>query len=299
MKGIILAGGYGKRLYPITRIISKQLLPVYDKPMIYYPLSILMLAGVREILIISTPHDLPRFRELLRDGSQLGLSISYAAQPHPKGLAHAFIIGKSFLADDTVCLVLGDNIFFGHGLTDILKRASRLKQGAIIFGYITKDPQRYGVLEFDNNGSVIGIEEKPKVPKSKYAVTGLYFYDTDAVNIAENLEPSGRGELEITDVNKIYLQKGTLRVELLGRGFSWLDTGTLESLQQASSYVQTIQERQGLKIACIEEIAYRLGFIDETGLRSLTNDMSNNEYGCYLLDLLNERKEDNNVAKIY
>lgn len=299
MKGIILAGGHGTRLYPVTRIISKQLLPVYDKPMIYYPLSILMLAGIREILIISTPEDLPRFKQLMRDGSQLGLSISYIAQPRPEGLAHAFILGKSFIGNDTICLVLGDNIFFGHGLTDILTKASSLKQGAIIFGYITKDPQRYGVLEFDKNGNVIGIEEKPKVPKSRYAVTGLYFYDNDVLNIAENLKPSGRGELEITDVNKIYLQKGMLRIELLGRGFSWLDTGTHESLQQASNYVQAIQERQGLKIACIEEIAYRLGFIDEIGLRNLASDMNANEYGYYLLELLNEEKEDNNVAKIY
>ena len=288
MKGIILAGGSGTRLYPLTRSISKQLIPVYDKPMIYYPMSALMLAGIRDILLISTPHDLPRFSELFGNGADFGLNISYAEQPQPEGLAQAFLIGKEFIGDDSVCLVLGDNIFFGHGFAEIVRRCSRLEDGGIIFGYLVKNPQRYGVVEFDSHKNVIGIEEKPQKPKSRYAVPGLYFYDNNVVSIAQSIKPSSRGELEITDINNTYLRQGKLKVELLGRGFCWLDTGTHESLQQASSYVQTIQERQGLKIACIEELAYRLGYIGKDQLEKLANDMTQNEYGRYLLDIAND-----------
>ncbi|MGA1796230.1 MAG: glucose-1-phosphate thymidylyltransferase RfbA [bacterium] len=291
MKGIILAGGAGTRLHPITRSVSKQLLAVYDKPMIYYPLSVLMLAGIREILIISTPWDLPNFKTLLGDGSQYGLSLSYAEQPRPEGLAQAFIIGKGFIGGDTVCLILGDNIFHGQGLSGILNRCTRLTEGGIIFGYLVKDPQRYGVVEFDREGRVIGIEEKPREPKSRYAVPGLYFYDNEVVSIAGSLKPSARGELEITDVNDVYLRRGTLRVELFGRGFCWLDTGTYESLHQAANYVQAVQERQDLKIACIEEIAFRLGYIDEAQLGSLADALAHNEYGHYLMSILKETRE--------
>ncbi len=286
MKGIILAGGSGTRLYPLTKTISKQILPIYDKPMIYYPLSVLMLAGIKDILIISTPHDLPRFMEMFKDGNQLGINISYAEQPEPKGLAQAFIIGEDFIGNDSVCLILGDNIFFGHGFSKIIRRCTNLEQGGIIFGYLVKDPERYGVVEFDDNNRVIGIEEKPPKPKSSYAVPGLYFYDNNVIDIARKITPSGRGELEITDVNNHYLKQKKLSVELLGRGFCWLDTGTHESLQQASSYVQAVQERQGLKIACIEEIAYRLGYIDKNQVAELAESMIKNQYGKYLMEII-------------
>jgi glucose-1-phosphate thymidylyltransferase len=288
MKGIILAGGSGSRLYPLTLGVSKQMLPVYDKPMIYYPLSVLMTAGIREILVISTPDDLPIFRRILGDGSHLGLSFSYAEQPLPEGLAQAFIIGKSFIGQDPVCLMLGDNIFYGPGLSKILRRAVQLTQGGLIFGYMVRDPERYGVVEFDSEGKVTGIVEKPKNPKSHYAVPGLYFYDNDVVNIARGLKPSYRGELEITDVNLAYLKRNDLRVELLGRGFAWLDTGTHEALQQAASYVQAIQERQGLKVACLEEIAFRLGYIDSEQLENLAAKYLKNDYGQYLMEIARE-----------
>jgi glucose-1-phosphate thymidylyltransferase len=290
MKGIILAGGAGTRLFPITHVVSKQLLPLYDKPMIYYPLSVLMIAGIKEILIISTPEDLPNFRRLFGDGSGLGLYFSYAEQPRPEGLAQAFTIGKDFIKDDNVCLILGDNIFYGHSLPDILRRAIQLKKGGLIFGYPVRDPERYGVVEFDKAGKVIGIEEKPGKPRSRYAVPGLYIYDNDVIDIAGNLKPSHRGELEITDVNLEYLRRGELRVEILGRGFAWLDTGTHEALQQAACFVQTIQDRQGLKIACIEEIAFRSGLIDLKQLRLLAKDTMNNEYGRYLMGIVEEEE---------
>lgn len=291
MKGIILAGGSGTRLYPITRAVSKQLLPVYDKPMIYYPLSVLMLAGIREILIISTPEDLPRFEQLLGDGSHIGLSFSYKVQPSPDGLAQAFILGKDFIGNDSVSLILGDNIFFGQSLQKTLRECVQLKQGGIIFGYRVRDPERYGVVSFDKTGKVTDIEEKPQHPKSHFAVPGLYFYDNRVIDIAENLKPSPRGELEITDVNRAYLEQGQLNVQLFGRGFSWLDTGTHESLQQAASYVEAIQARQGLKIGCPEEIAFRLKYIDEAELTKLAAPMLKNEYGQYLMEILKEAKE--------
>lgn len=288
MKGIILAGGSGTRLYPLTHVVSKQLMPVYDKPMIYYPLSALMLAGIREILIISTPWDLPLFQHLLKDGSQWGLKFSYVEQPKPEGLAQAFILGKDFIGEESVCLILGDNIFYGHGLSEVLARAAKLRQGGLVFGYQVKDPRQYGVVEFDAYGRVVSIEEKPLVPKSKYVVPGIYFYDSQVVNIAANLKPSARNELEITDLNLMYLCQGQLRVEVLGRGYAWLDTGTHESLHQAANFIQTMEERQGLKIACIEEIAYRQGYIDSVQLCRLAAPMAKSSYGQYLREILDD-----------
>ncbi|MBD2437099.1 glucose-1-phosphate thymidylyltransferase RfbA [Nostoc sp. FACHB-110] len=288
MKGIILAGGFGTRLYPITNVVSKQLMPIYDKPMIYYPLSVLMLAGIREILIISTPKDLPLLQQLLKDGSQWGLQFSYIEQPYPEGLAQAFILGKEFIANEPVCLILGDNIFYGNGLIEVLMRASQLKEGGLIFGYQVKDPRAYGVIEFDAGGWVIGIEEKPVLPKSKYVIPGIYFYDDQVVDIAAKLKPSARNELEITDVNMAYLKQGKLRVELLGRGYAWLDAGTHESLHQAASFIQTLEERQGLKIACIEEIAYTQGYIDVSQLQQLIEPLAKSSYGQYLMTILED-----------
>lgn len=286
-KGIILAGGSGTRLYPVTQAVSKQMLPLYDKPMIYYPLSVLMLAGIREVLVISTPQDLPQFRNLLGDGSQWGMSLEYAEQPRPEGLAQAFIIGKDFLNGAPACLILGDNIFYGHGLMEALAQANAEHQ-ATIFGYYVRDPQRYGVIEFDKNGRVLGLEEKPKEPRSNYAAVGLYFYDNQICQIASSIKPSARGELEITDVNNIYLKQGKLKVQLLGRGIAWLDTGTPDSMLQAANFVQTVQQRQGLMISCPEEIAYRLKWIDSEQLRRLSEPLKKNHYGEYLIRLVRE-----------
>jgi glucose-1-phosphate thymidylyltransferase len=292
MKGIILAGGSGTRLYPITRALSKQLMPVYDKPMIYYPLSVLMLAGIREILIISTPRDLPLFQELLQDGSQWGLKFSYTPQPQPEGLAQAFILGKDFIANDPVCLILGDNIFYGHGFQQVLRSAAQLESGGLVFGYRVTDPERYGVIEFDRHGLAMSLEEKPKNPKSNYAVPGIYFYDADVVEKASQLKPSPRNELEITDLNLTYLREGKLKVDILGRGYAWLDTGTHESLHQAATFIQTLEERQGLKVACIEEIAYHEGYITRSQLLELAAPMAKSSYGEYLLRVANESATD-------
>lgn len=289
MKGIILAGGSGTRLYPLTKAVSKQILPIYDKPMIYYPLSVLMLSGIREILIISTPRDIDVFKELLGDGSQLGISLTYKIQPSPDGLAQAFILGEDFIGNDSASLILGDNIFYGYGLPKILEKTVEFNQGATVFGYYVNDPERYGVVEFDQNQNVIGLEEKPTQPKSNYAVTGLYFYDNTVIEKAKSLKPSARGELEITDLNKLYLEEGRLKTELLGRGMAWLDTGTHESLIQASNFIASIEQRQGLKVSCIEEIAFRKGYISDHQLALLAEPLKKNQYGQYLLKILEQK----------
>jgi len=295
MKGIILAGGAGTRLHPITKSISKQILPVYDKPMIYYPLSVLMLAGIREILIISTPEDLPLYQALLDDGSQLGLSLSYAIQPSPDGLAQAFLIGEDFLGNEAACLILGDNIFYGHGFGRTLREAAAIKDGAMVFGYYVHDPERYGVVDFDKHRKALSLEEKPKHPKSNYAVTGLYFYGNDVVEKAKTLKPSKRGELEITDLNRLYLEEERLEVRIMGRGMAWLDTGTQVSLLQAANYMHTIEQRQGLKISCIEEIAYKMSFIDKAQLLALAGQMRNSSYGQYLFNIADEKLLDSDI----
>jgi len=297
MKGIILAGGSGTRLYPLTQVMSKQLMPVYDKPMIYYPLSTLMLAGIREILIISTPAHLPLFQQLLGDGSQWGLEFSYIEQPKPEGLAQAFILGREFIADEPVCLVLGDNLFYGHGFVDVLTQAAQLQEGALVFGYRVAEPQHYGVVEFDTTGRVISLEEKPTQPRSNYAVPGIYFYDAQAAALAATLKPSERGELEITDLSREYLHRGQLRVELLGRGYAWLDTGTHEALHQASSFIQTLEHRQGFKVACVEEIAYHQGYIDAAQLYRLAQPLAKSSYGKYLMALLKTEADPANLLE--